>query len=106
MAKRKLQKNARLQGLFYGFSGMNAFVAGGLGEGDRGLQFISFSLLLAAFAVAMDSRASANQNSAVWGALLAHLFLTGFVLFVFFHWAIVVLYLLELILCVSIWRKK
>ena len=106
MAKRKLQKNARLQGLFYGFSGMNAFMAGGLGDGDKGLQFISFSLLLAAFAVMMDSRESANQNGAVWGALLAHMFLTGFVLFVSFHWAIVVLYLLELILCVSIWRKK
>ena len=106
MAKRKLQKNARLQGLFYGFSGMNAFMAGGLGDGDKGLQFISFSLLLAAFAVTMDSRKSANQNGAVWGALLAHMFLTGFVLFVSFHWAIVVLYLLELILCVSIWRKK
>jgi len=106
MAKRKLQKNARLQGLFYGFSGMNAFVAGGLGDGDRGLQFISFSLLLAAFAVAMDPRASANQNGAVWGALFAHLFLTGFVLFVSFHWAVVVLYLLELALCIYIWRKK
>ena len=106
MAKRKLQKNARLQGLFYGFSGMNAFMTGGLGDGDKGLQFISFSLLLAAFAVTMDSRESANQNGAVWGALLAHMFLTGFVLFVSFHWAIVVLYLLELILCVSIWRKK
>ena len=106
MAKRKLQKNAQLQGLFYGFSGMNAFVAGGLGDGDRGLQFISFSLLLAAFAVAMDSRASANQNGAVWGALLAHLFLTGFVLFVSFHWAVVVLYLLELALCIYIWRKE
>ena len=106
MPKWKIQKNARLQGLFYGFSGMNAFVAGGLGDGDSGLQFISFSLLLAAFAVAMDSRASANQNGAVWGALLAHLFLTGFVLFVSFHWAVVVLYLLELTLCIYIWRKK
>ena len=106
MAKRKLQKNARLQGLFYGFSGMNAFMAGGLGDGDKGLQFISFSLLLAAFAVTMDSRESANQNGAVWGALLAHMFLTGFVLFVSFHWAVVVLYLLELTLCIYIWRKK
>ena len=106
MAKRKLQKNARLQGLFYGFSGMNAFVAGGLGNGDRGLQFISFSMLFTAFAVAMDSRASSNQNGAVWGALFAHLFLTGFVLFLSFHWAIVLLYLLELALCIFIWRKK
>lgn len=106
MAKSKLRKNAQLQGLFYGFSGLNAFVAGGLGDEDRGLQFISFSLLLAAFAVTMDSRASANQNGAVWGALLAHLFLTGFVLFVSFHWSIVVLYLLELALCLCIWRKK
>ena len=106
MAKRKLQKNARLQGLFYGFSGMNAFVAGGLGDGDKGLQFISFSLLLAAFAVMMDSRISSNQNGAVWGALLVHLFLTGFALLVSFHWSIVILYLLQLILCVSIWRKK
>ena len=106
MAKRKLQKNARLQGLFYGFSGMNAFVAGGLGDGDKGLQFISFSLLLAAFAVTMDSRESANQNGAVWGALLAHLFLTGFVLLVSFHWSIVILYLLELAICIYIWHKK
>ena len=106
MAKSKLRKNAQLQGLFYGFSGMNAFVAGGLGDGDRGLQFISFSLLLAAFAVAMDSRKSSNQNGAVWGALLAHLFLTGFVLLVSFHWIIVVLYLLELALCIYVWRIK
>ena len=70
------------------------------------LSELSFFLLLAAFAVAMDSRKSSNQNGAVWGALLAHLFLTGFVLLVSFHWSIVVLYLLELILCVSIWRKK
>ena len=106
MAKSKLQKNARLQGLFYGFSGMNAFVAGGLGDGDKGLQFISFSLLLAAFAVMMDSRISSNQNGAVWSALFAHLFLTGFALFISFHWAIVVLYLLELALCIYIWHKK
>ena len=69
------------------------------------LTFISF-MLLAAFAVMMDSRISSNQNGAVWGALLAHLFLTGFVLLVSFHWSIVVLYLMELALCIYIWHKK
>ena len=106
MPKWKIQKNALLQGLFFGFSGMNAFVAGGLDNKDRWLQIISFSLLVAAFAIAMDPRESNNRNGAVWSSLFAHLFLTGFVLLVSFHWSIVVLYLLELALCIYIWRKK
>ena len=106
MPKWKIKRNALVQSLFFGFSGINSFVAGGLDSGDRGLQFISFSLLLAAFAVAMDPRESNNRNSAAWGSLAIHLFLTGFVLLVSFHWGIVVLYFLELALCVYIWRKK
>ena len=106
MPKRKIHKNARLQGMFFGFSGMNAFVAGGIGDSDEGLRYIAWVLLFTAFAVAMDSRKSNNSDGAVFGSLFVHLFLTGFVLFISFHWSIVVLYLLELAHCIHIWRKK
>ena len=106
MPKWKIQKNARIQGLFYLFAGLNALIAALLSGGDKGLLYIGGALFLAALAVAMDFRKSNNRNGAVWGTMGAHLFLTGFVLLVSFRWFIVILYFLELALCVYIWRKK
>ena len=106
MRECKIKKNARIQGLFYLFAGINALIAALLSGGDNGLLYIGGALAFAALAVAMDIRKSNNSNGAVWGTMGVHLFLTGFVLLASFHWAIVVLYFLELILCVYIWRKK
>ena len=106
MTEWKTKKNARIQGLFYLFAGLNALIAALLRDGDNGLLYIGGALALAALAVAMDFRKSNNSNGAVWGTMGVHLFLTSFVLLVSFHWSIVVLYFLELILCVYIWRKK
>ena len=106
MPKWKSQKNARIQGLFYLFAGLNALIAALLSGGDKGLLYIAGALAFAALAVAMDFRKSNNRNGAVWGTMGAHLFLTGFVLLVSFHWFIVILYFLELALCVYVWRKK
>jgi hypothetical protein len=106
MPKWKSQRHARIQGLFYLFAGLNALIAALLSGGDKGLLYIGGALFLAALAVAMDYRKSNNRNGAVWGTMGAHLFLTGFVLLVSFHWFIVILYFLELALCVYVWRKK
>ena len=106
MQECKIKKNARIQGLFYLFAGLNALIAALLRDGDNGLLYIGGALVFAALAVAMDIRKSNNSNGAVWGTMGVHLFLTGFVLLASFYWAIVVLYFLELILCVYIWRKK
>ena len=106
MQECKIKKNARIQGLFYLFAGINALIAALLSGGDKGLLYIAGALAFAALAVAMDVRKSNNSNGAVWETMGVHLFLTGFVLLASFHWAIVVLYFLELILCVYIWRKK
>ena len=106
MKEWKTKKNARIQGLFYLFAGLNALIAALLRDGDNGLLYIGGALALVALAVAMDFRKSNNSNGAVWGTMGAHLFLTSFVLLVSFHWSIVVLYFLELFLCVYVWRKK
>lgn len=106
MTERKIKKNAQIQGLFYLFTGFNTLIAAALSGGDNGLLYIGGALLFAALAVAMDFRESNNRNGAVWGTMGVHLFLTGFALLVSFRWFIVVLYLLELALCVYIWRKK
>ena len=106
MTEWKTKKNARIQGLFYLFAGINSLIAALLSGGDKGLLYIAGALAFAALAVAMDVRKSNNSNGAVWGTMGAHLFLTSFVLLVSFHWSIVVLYFLELFLCVYIWRKK
>ena len=106
MQECKIKKNARIQGLFYLFAGINSLIAALLSGGDKGLLYIGGALAFAALAVAMDIRKSNNSNGAVWETMGVHLFLTGFVLLASFHWAIVVLYFLELILCVYIWRKK
>ena len=106
MKEWKTKKNARIQGLFYLFAGLNALIAALLREGDNGLLYIGGALALAALAVAMDFRKSNNSNGAVWGTMGVHLFLTGFVLLVSFLWLIVVLYFLELALCIYFWRKK
>ena len=106
MQECKIKKNARIQGLFYLLAGINALIAALLSGGDNGLLYIGGALALAALTVAMDIRKSNNSNGAVWGTMGVHLFLTGFVLLASFHWFIVVLYFLELALCVYIWRKK
>ena len=106
MQECKIKKNARIQGLFYLFAGINALITALLSGGEKGLLYIGGALFLTSLAVAMDFRKSNNSNGAVWGTMGVHLFLTGFVLLASFHWAIVVLYFLELILCVYIWRKK
>ena len=106
MKEWKTKKNARIQGLFYLFAGLNALIAALLRNGDNGLLYIGGALALAALAVAMDFRKSNNSNGAVWGTMGVHLFLTGFVLLASFHWIIVVLYFLELALCIYFWRKK
>ena len=106
MQECKIKKNARIQGLFYLFAGINALIAALLSGGDKGLLYIGGALFLTSLAVAMDFRKSNNSNGAVWGTMGVHLFLTVFVLLVSFYWTIVILYFLELILCVYIWRKK
>ena len=106
MQECKIKKNARIQGLFYLFAGINALIAALLSGGDKGLLYIGGALFLTSLAVAMDFRKSNNSNGAVWGTMGVHLFLTVFVLLVSFYWTIVILYFLELILCVYICRKK
>ena len=106
MQECKIKKNARIQGLFYLFAGINALIAALLSGGDKGLLYIGGALFLTSLAVAMDFRKSNNSNGAVWGTMGVHLFLTVFVLLVSFHWTNVILYFLELILCVYIWRKN
>ena len=106
MQECKIKKNARIQGLFYLFAGINSLIAALLSGGDKGLLYIAGALAFAALAVAMDYRKSNNRNGAVWGTMGAHLFLTGFVLLVSFHWFIVILYFLELALCICIWCRK
>ena len=106
MQECKIKKNARIQGLFYLFAGLNALIAALLSGGDNGLLYIGGALAFAALAVAMDIRKSNNSNGAVWETMGVHLFLTGFVLLASFHWSIVALYFLELGLCVYVWRRK
>lgn len=106
MTRFEYKRNTRLLGLFWSFSGINVLVTGALAGGVGPLIGLGTILLAAAFMIVFDRRESNKDSVAVWCAGFAHLFLTGFVSLVSFHWIIVVLYFLELALCVYIWRKK
>ena len=110
MPKRKIQKNALVQGLLVGFCIINMVAAGLIEYGlDRapaelgGIALALFSMVT----IAADRRLRNNTNTAVWCTLALHLIWTVVILMTMvFHWAIVVLYLLELAFCIFIWRKK
>ena len=108
MPRWKIKRNALIQGLFYGFCVLNLAVAWFLTHGvDRVLLLTLVSSLALVVVKAADLEPRRNTDSAAVCALAAHLLETaGLLIYAFFHWSIVVLYLLELILCVSIWRKK
>ena len=62
--------------------------------------------LISGAVIATDPKERHHTNLLVWNALVLHLLMTGFAMWVSFHWIIVVLYFLELALCVYVWRKK
>lgn len=110
MAKRKLQKNALVQGLLAGFCIINMVAAGLIEYGLDRAPAVLGGLALALFAtasIAADRRQRNNTNTAVWCTLAVHLIWTVVILTkMVFHWSIVALYLLEPALCIHIWRKK
>ena len=109
MPKWKIKRNALVQSLFSGFCCINLVVGALFKHGmDRGLAVLGGIglALISSVVIATDPKARHHTNTEVWYALALHLLMTGFVLLVSFHWSIVVLYFLELALCVYIWRKK
>ena len=109
MPKRKIKRNALVQSLFSGFCFINlvlgALFEHGMDRAPAVLGGVVLALISGAV-IATDPKARHHTNVAVWYALVLHLLITGFVMWVSFHWAIVVLYFLELGLCVYIWRRK
>ena len=105
MTRYEYKRNTWLLGLFWGFSGVNSLAAGAL-EGGGPAIGLGATLLLTALIVMWDNRENHKTRGDVWGAAIAHFLLTGFAMAMFFHWFIVILYFLELALCLCIWRKK
>ncbi len=108
MPRWKIKRNALIQGLFYGFCVLNLAVAWFLTHGvDRVLLLTLVSGLALVVAKAVDLEPRRNTDGAAVCALAAHLLETaGLLIYTFFHWSIVVLYFLELALCIYIWRIK
>ena len=109
MTKWKIKRNALVQSLFGGFSCINLVVGARLEHGMDGTPAVLGGVVLALISgavIATDPKERHHTNLLVWYALVLHLLMTGFAMWVSFHWIIVVLYFLELFLCVYIWRKK
>ena len=109
MPKWKIKRNALVQSLFGGFCCINLVVGALLEHGMDRTPAVLGGVVLALFSgavIATDPKAQHHTNMLVWYALVLHLLITGFVMWVSFRWSIVVLYFLELFLCVYIWRKK
>ena len=110
MPKWKIQKNALVQGLLAGFCIINMVAAGLIEYGTERVLAELGGLVLALFtmvSIAADRRAQNNTKMAVWCTLAIHSIWTVIILTVLvFHWAIVILYFLELALCIYIWHKK
>ena len=62
--------------------------------------------LISVLVTAADPKARHHTDSRVCFDLMLYLFATGITLWISFHWIIVVLYFLELALCIYFWRKK
>ena len=109
MPKRKIKRNALVQSLFSGFCFINlvlgALFEHGMDRAPAALGGIGLALI-SSVVIATDPKERHHTNMLVWYALVLHLLITGFVMWVSFHWIIVVLYFLELALCAYIWRKK
>ena len=105
MTRCEYRRNTWLLGMFWGFSGVNSIIAGATAGGGASIG-LGATLLVTALIVMWDNRENHKSKGDVWCAAIAHALLTGFVLSLNFCWAIVVLYFLELGLCVYIWRKK
>ncbi len=107
MSKWKIKRNALVQSLFFGFAGINELIAAMLKAGENEYLLLGIAVLLVAAFAVLDPSERRNSVGAVWGAMAGHLFITAHILTtLFFHWAIVVLYVLELALCIYIWRKE
>ena len=109
MPKWKIKRNALVQSLFSGFCFINLVVGAlfehGMDRAPAVLGGVVLALISGAV-IATDPKERHHTNMLVWYALGLHLLMTGFAMWVSFHWFIVALYFLELALCVYVWRKK
>lgn len=109
MTKWKIKRNVLVQSLFEGFSCINLVVGAllehGMGRTPAVLGGVVLTLISGAV-IATDPKERHHTNLLVWYDLVLHLLMTGFAMWVSFHWIIVVLYFLELALCIYFWRKK
>ena len=109
MPRWKIKRNALVRSLFSGFCFLNMAVVSLLEDGMASNPVLFGSIVLAlvsSLVIATDPQARHHTNLLVWYALVLHLLMTGFAMWVSFHWIIVVLYFLELALCIYFWRKK
>ncbi len=108
MPKWKIKRNALVNGLILGSLCLNMLVLMLL-TGMIGRELVIVLVLTAVVptVVAMDRREKNTTDGTVCCYFALHLLETAYILTkLYFHWAIVVLYFLELALCVYIWRKK
>ena len=108
MPEWKRKRNALVIGLFSGSIFLNLLVLMLLiGMSGRVVLICLLMMPVVTGVVAMDRREKNTTDGAVCCALALHLIETGWILTkLYFHWAIVVLYFLELGLCVYVWRRK
>lgn len=110
MPRWKIKRNALVRSLFSGFCFLNMAVVSLLEDGMASNPVLFGSIVLAlvsSLLIATDPQARHNTDVEVWCTLALHLIWTAFILTeIFFHWSIVVLYFLELALCIYIWRIK
>ena len=108
MTKWKIKRNALVNGLFSGSIFLNLLVLMLLiGMSGRVVLIALLMTLVVPMLTAMDRREKNTTDGAVCCALALHLIETAWILTkLYFHWSIVVLYFLELGLCVYVWRRK
>ena len=108
MPKWKIKRNALVNGLYSGFIFLNLLVLMLLIDMSGRVVLITLLMTLVVPVVtAMDRREKNTTDGAVCCALALHLIETAWILTkLYFHWSIVVLYFLELALCIYIWRIK
>ena len=110
MTKKEIKRNTILIGLFYIFSSVNMLIAWMFFEASGTWLWLSLVLLVASAVVVLDKRESNKGNFWVWNSAFCHLMVTVYGM-VFdmvqgFESVWTVIYLLELAICICVWRAK
>ena len=106
MTKKEIKRNTILIGLFYIFSSVNMLIAWMFFEASGTWLWLSLVLLVVSAVIVLDKRESNKGNFWVWNNAFCHLMVTVYGMVQGFGSIWVVIYLLELALCIYIWHKK